>query len=442
MASLFSALTGGKKDAVPTEDYEKILSSINNRLKNLEKSVRETRARCNAYTKNILFYGVSIYLVLLVYLFFLRPRYVPNSSPIMSILISLEVIIAFPIGLVFLYRAVGWIYARRLIDLEARLSSCRRRQAEKIEELKRITAYDRTRDLIQRYEVLESPSTSLPPIPGQTSLVQDSVVDANKIINRPYRLHDSIVSGNLSKTPSVRPFGPSNMRDVIISDVSDARISSTVVPSSKIPIKLTKEMISSPILYAGKKNFIDSYKANEQNEYNLNINDEGLRGHLTKVCTKKSSSRSWLDRILDVLIGDDQGASKYALICERCSAHNGLAHPEQFASIRYRCPHCQHLNINDILLSNSSFSSDNGTLSVDPDQVSIDSNELVSTTKVSNVPCQVQDAKSPSPISSDDSKTINVPLAEIDSQKDNDTGQKGVLKRRGGRRNQKVTLQT
>lgn len=42
---------------------------------------------------------------------------------------------------------------------------------------------------------------------------------------------------------------------------------------------------------------------------------------------------TWLDRLVDAIIGDDR-QSRYALICQKCCAHNGLARPEEFETIR------------------------------------------------------------------------------------------------------------
>lgn len=59
-------------------------------------------------------------------------------------------------------------------------------------------------------------------------------------------------------------------------------------------------------------------------------------------------SPTWMDRFMDALIGDDSRNQKYALICAQCFNHNGLAAPETFASIKYRCPNCGFMNVNTL----------------------------------------------------------------------------------------------
>jgi len=46
------------------------------------------------------------------------------------------------------------------------------------------------------------------------------------------------------------------------------------------------------------------------------------------------TNRTWLDRLLDMIAGEEAGPSnRFALICENCYAHNGLAIPEEFETL-------------------------------------------------------------------------------------------------------------
>lgn len=55
----------------------------------------------------------------------------------------------------------------------------------------------------------------------------------------------------------------------------------------------------------------------------------------------------WYDRILEGLVGDDEQSpnNRYALICPKCYAHNGLCrYGEDPQYVIYICPHCGHKN--------------------------------------------------------------------------------------------------
>ncbi|KAM0787783.1 hypothetical protein ACM66B_003838 [Microbotryomycetes sp. NB124-2] len=57
--------------------------------------------------------------------------------------------------------------------------------------------------------------------------------------------------------------------------------------------------------------------------------------------------RTLMDKVADALIGvnaDDEPYNKYALICGKCYAHNGLVPREQYDTIQYQCPRCGFMN--------------------------------------------------------------------------------------------------
>ncbi|KAI0278391.1 hypothetical protein BGY98DRAFT_1089567 [Russula aff. rugulosa BPL654] len=57
----------------------------------------------------------------------------------------------------------------------------------------------------------------------------------------------------------------------------------------------------------------------------------------------------WYDKLADALLGDDESsvnpaAARYALICQKCFAHNGLVKEEMWADAQYVCPKCGYFN--------------------------------------------------------------------------------------------------
>ncbi|KAI0266251.1 hypothetical protein BC834DRAFT_876236 [Gloeopeniophorella convolvens] len=57
----------------------------------------------------------------------------------------------------------------------------------------------------------------------------------------------------------------------------------------------------------------------------------------------------WYDKLADALLGDDESsvnpaASRYALICQKCFTHNGLAKEDMWEDAQYVCPKCGHFN--------------------------------------------------------------------------------------------------
>jgi len=57
----------------------------------------------------------------------------------------------------------------------------------------------------------------------------------------------------------------------------------------------------------------------------------------------KPGNGGWIARLAAMLVGEDP-TQCYALICQKCHMHNGLARKEDFQYITYYCPHCCTLN--------------------------------------------------------------------------------------------------
>ncbi|KFO72260.1 Protein lunapark, partial [Cuculus canorus] len=53
--------------------------------------------------------------------------------------------------------------------------------------------------------------------------------------------------------------------------------------------------------------------------------------------------RGVLDRVIEYLVGDGP-QNRYALICQQCFSHNGMALKEEFEYIAFRCAYCFFLN--------------------------------------------------------------------------------------------------
>ncbi|KAM9847434.1 endoplasmic reticulum junction formation protein lunapark-B isoform 2-T3 [Aulostomus maculatus] len=53
--------------------------------------------------------------------------------------------------------------------------------------------------------------------------------------------------------------------------------------------------------------------------------------------------RGAVDRVIEYLVGDGP-QNRYALICQQCSSHNGMALKEEFEYLAFRCAYCYFMN--------------------------------------------------------------------------------------------------
>ncbi|KAN0096948.1 putative integral membrane metal-binding protein (DUF2296) domain containing protein [Tylopilus felleus] len=64
----------------------------------------------------------------------------------------------------------------------------------------------------------------------------------------------------------------------------------------------------------------------------------------------QAARKHWYDKLADAILGDDDdqsasvAASRYALICQKCFAHNGLVKESVWEDTQYVCPKCGFFN--------------------------------------------------------------------------------------------------
>lgn len=59
---------------------------------------------------------------------------------------------------------------------------------------------------------------------------------------------------------------------------------------------------------------------------------------------RKKENKGLVDTLAGVILGKDEPARMYALICEKCFSHNGLVHPNEYSFTKYKCYKCGTLN--------------------------------------------------------------------------------------------------
>ncbi|RKO96261.1 hypothetical protein CAUPRSCDRAFT_12045, partial [Caulochytrium protostelioides] len=157
---LFSWWRASKEEK---DDFEAILAAIDVQVKQTEQQIVaiDTRERQVLYAW--FYYSVPTYLLfLLTYLLVLRSphdawdRWLAKAAPLIGVPLLIEG------G----RRLIRRYFAVRRGKLHAVLKRHRASQREKIEELKRKTAYYKTKGLIERYDATASPSRPLVPRPG------------------------------------------------------------------------------------------------------------------------------------------------------------------------------------------------------------------------------------------------------------------------------------
>ncbi|KAF9511921.1 hypothetical protein BS47DRAFT_1346061 [Hydnum rufescens UP504] len=269
----------------PPEDYEEILAtlslSISTRQTRLtELALRERRSALWATTYTLA--GWVLYSF--VWWLGLLPRIFQlrtrNNLEIEKVAHLTPVIIG-PLIAVSIRRIVQAWYRRKGAAEEATLKKLLSEQRTTIEDIKKKTNYYSTRNLIERYDA------TLPSAP-QTPL--------GKVPNQP--------DTRLRRRAMGRPSGVQNEFTPAQSQPAQDFPGPGPLPQS--------QFVATP---------------------------------------PQPPRRQWFDKVADALLGADDGSasldpsrSRYALICGRCSTHNGLVLESLWEDTQYVCPKCGYFN--------------------------------------------------------------------------------------------------
>jgi hypothetical protein len=262
------------------EDYEQILASLaldiqkrQTRLSEIRLRERRTTLLFSVYALALWVAYLSLWYTDLVPTLSNHPRYSKFEKSVEAAPVFLGPI------LILCIRRIVQIWYTRIGDAEEKsLVVARKRQREKIEEIKKKTNYYSTRTLIERYD-----------------------------------------EGTVSETP---------LRKRVMSQPA-----SVATPRSQQPPPQVQSS-QRPVPFPQTPTPLSP----------------ALKQHLSPSPQRPMSPprKQWYDRVADVILGDDDSAtnsaSRYALICQKCFAHNGLVKESVWEDTQYVCPKCGYFN--------------------------------------------------------------------------------------------------
>eukprot|EP00835_Amoeboradix_gromovi_P003004 NODE_185_length_15706_cov_0.275902.p4 type:complete len:282 gc:universal NODE_185_length_15706_cov_0.275902:7820-6975(-) len=106
--------------------------------------------------------------------------------------------------------------------------------------------------------------------------------------------------------------------------------------------------------------------------------------------TNDNNKSTFLDRVLDKIVGEEEFENKFALICARCHTHNGLCLPERVNDYIFKCRLCSYLNhgrdaISPTYSDSSKLGNKTGPNLIKPASAELDKTESNSNEAVDNI---------------------------------------------------------
>ncbi|GAA5966112.1 hypothetical protein JCM3765_002610 [Sporobolomyces pararoseus] len=311
-------------------DYDTYLSLLQDKITARQSKLQQIRLRERRANALFITYGLALWVLYVALWYF---GVVGNRSGCVSFsLLSIrgkswaDVVVSLS-SIVFTRRFVRWFYHRREAKEEMIIKSLLKKKQDKVEEIKKKTGYYSTRDLLEKYdEALRKNADARGSAPG-TPVKQVGKQDGNlpSSVSTPARLAASASGPSTPQATHAR------------SATTNSPVSLNSVPFPPSP-QQQQGLPQSPAQFPGPPQLQQA---------------------------SLPQSRSVMDKLADALLGVSPEEAnpynhKYALICQKCFAHNGLVPKDEFDFVQYRCPHCGHFNPRrkDPLLPGGSSSSE------------------------------------------------------------------------------------
>lgn len=243
-----------------------------------------------------------------------------------------------PVVIYLIRKAIIFWFQRAISSTQEYLKVLQAEQKEKIEELKQSTNFYSTKALLERFDssfTSESQATNTNQLKNRKQGQQSSKSATKPSLN-------SITAGANSQQqqPSDGKKGHAK-RNSIVSD--DFQFSPNLPSLQQSQNKSIVGPDGAPQMSPMSNTF---HNLNPQ-PMGPNINANPGQFPVLEPVHNTNYQPKWYDRILDVIVGEDEYSPKarYALICENCRNHNGLAQPGELPEyVVYICPHCGFRN--------------------------------------------------------------------------------------------------
>ncbi|KAJ3298146.1 hypothetical protein HK104_011139 [Borealophlyctis nickersoniae] len=325
MVGLFSWLS--KRE---DEDWEKVLSDLDGQIRKAEISLSDIGVRNRRVLFTWLYYSIPIY-VLYVLAYF--TYFTPSGDPWQLWLIKTTPLVIGPPFIYTVRRFIANYYVAKRRNRLSDLENLRIKQKEKVEELKKKTAYYTTKGLLERYDSLSKGG----PNQGGNKGPQDPKTAGPPVVRQP--------GSGPAPGPTGQPVGPPGLPAT--ANRSNPEASGPFAPGAEALNGGELPQGVPPIHISGPGSNMHTQPAVHEGRNRVVANAARRPRSLSEYLAESTSGKKGLfDKLVDFMIGETDGPHhKYALICEECFTHNGLVPPEKYTQARFRCMRCNHLNV-------------------------------------------------------------------------------------------------
>ncbi|KAJ2053731.1 hypothetical protein H4S04_000496 [Coemansia sp. S16] len=266
------------------------------------------------------------------FIFYVWPERYGRQAPVF--LVHLVSVILIPVFIYYGARGIRSVGQRIVSRHDRKIVKLRKDLKDRLDELKKKTAFDSTKNLIDRYSAGggAKPDEGVVQKPGPQPNALSKLKQQQQILDEKNRRR------------TMPNFGTAGTRTATSAPVGSA-------PTSPDPVSGLNPK-GAPAQLPRNPGQLPGAQQQQQPPPHFALPETGVvkvtqsSGQAqAKSTAAATDSRPWLDKLVDQLVGDTSGVDeKYALICRHCYAHNGLVLVDEINDIQYTCPKCGKFN--------------------------------------------------------------------------------------------------
>ncbi|XP_011413659.3 endoplasmic reticulum junction formation protein lunapark-B [Magallana gigas] len=284
-----------------------VLEKLEKEIEALQKFRRDNVLKQKSFITKLMLYSILLYIVTAIVFYF---YFFPNNWT--DRLLYSSPLLIFPVLVWIIRKFLHWFFVKRIAKNDLALQDLKEKRKKILEDVMETETYKKAKEILERFDPerfkeLQTPAPSTPKAPSPGS-------DMRQRIN--------------ARMATVGPTGGTQPRP------------STPYPRAKTPYQRTPGM-GQPL----PKPYTTPNIPGQIRPRMLATPQQGppSSGPPSMARPIPPRDRTKMDRVLEYLLGDGP-QHKYALICQKCASHNGMALKEEFEYIAFRCAYCRSLN--------------------------------------------------------------------------------------------------
>lgn len=296
-----------------------VLEDLDRRIKEIEKRRVSTEQTHRVVIGRLVLYSVGTYVIAaLVFYFFFCPASLSEQ------VFYITPLLVFPVIVVLLRRGIMWYFKRQLTNSETKLAQMEKQKQDILEEVMDKETYKTAKQILERFAPKKELAV-VSPLPAKVSASNQKPENISPSSSAPELRRRPL--GHHQQQEQQQQLQQTNHQQRSLEHFQPPK--TPLVPRGRSPTLLQSASLL-PAPMPGR------YPGGYAGQGRLPPGPPLPRPIAPR-------ERSVVDRLVDFLIADGP-SNRYALICQQCQSHNGLALKEEFEFVAFRCCYCYAMN--------------------------------------------------------------------------------------------------